>query len=216
MSFQINTYDPERWLETVVRTLREYAENGFHNAVKNNGGDPVGDSVYEVVMEFPSNLDPARELPMDRTIIHFEIDDIVDIVLGFGDNIIRENFNESDYTVHPQEARVHRINFDVGIWASDRSGGTTQRLRAYQVLTNLFHGSRARRGIWNASTEGDGGIEILEFTGGRFLTERTGDIPLYRMIDCQLEIRVYSRTPLGEPEAAVETVVQSPGLSIPI
>jgi hypothetical protein len=215
VSAQIHTYDPENWLESVVRTLREYAEHGFDNAVKDNGGDPVGDTVYEVVMEFPSNLDPARVLPMDRTLIHFEIDDIVDMILGFGDNIIRENFNESDYTVRPQEARVHRINFDVGIWASDRSGGTTQRLRAYQVLANLFHGSRARAALWNASTEGDGGIEILEFTGGRFLTERTGDIPLYRMVDCQLEIRVYSRTPIGEPEAAVETVVQAPGLSIP-
>ena len=212
---QVHTYNPEKWLETAVRALREYAEDGFHNSARNSNGDPVGDSVYEVVMEFPGTEVLARILPLDRTLIHFEIDDVNNFSLGFGSNIFRENFSEDDYTTHPQEARLHRLNFDVGVWASDRSGGTTQRMRAYQVLENLFHGSRASKALWNASTNGDGGIEVLEYTGGRFITERTGDVPLYRVVDCQLEIRIYSRTPIGVPEAAVETVVQAPGLSIP-
>jgi len=197
------TYDPEKWLETAVRSLKAYAESKFDS------------DVYDVIAEFPGTEIDPRKLPLSKTLIHFETDDIVNRVIGFGDNIFRDNFDEDEMTVQPQEAKEHRINFDVGIWSSDRSGGTTARMRAYQILDLLFCGSRARRAIWNATSTGDGGLEIIEYTGGRFVTERVNDIPMYRSVDSQLEIRVYSRTPKGDPEPAVETVGQAPGLTIP-
>jgi hypothetical protein len=214
ITFQVNTYDPENFLVTLKRTLKEYAANGFQNSVKDDQGNSIGLDVYEVVFEFPSTIDVLERVPFDKVLIHFEIDDIVNEVLGFGDNIFRDNFNDIDDTIRPQEGKMHRVNFDVGIWSSDRAGGTTQRLRAYQVLENLFHGARASKALWNASTHGDGGIEILQFTGGRFITERVGDVVTYRSIDGQLEVRVFSRTPMGDPEPAITTSVQLPGLNI--
>jgi hypothetical protein len=197
------TYDPEKWLETSLRSLKDYVEPSFDS------------DVYDVIFEFPGTEVEVQKLPLAKTLVHFEVDDITNRIIGFGDNIFRDNFDEPSSTIRPQEAKEHRINLDVGIWASDRSGGTTSRMRAYQALDLLFCGSRARRAIWDSSSAGDGGIEIIEFTGGRFLTERTGDIPLYRSVDGQLEIRIYSRTPMGAPEPAVETAIQSPGLIVP-
>lgn len=208
------TYDPEQWLVTTVRTLKSYAEAGFDSAVLDNLGNPVGLEAYEVIMEFPGTENEPFKAPFDKTLVHFEIDDINDDELGFGPNIFRDNYDAGTGSVKPQEARKHRINFDVGIWTSDRAGGTTQRMRAYQVLTNLFHGSRARTALWNYSTSGDGGLEILQFTGGRFLTERVDDVPMYRSVDGQLEIRVFSRTPMGVPEPAITEIGQQPGLTI--
>jgi hypothetical protein len=214
VTYQTHTYDPEQWLETLKRTLKEYTATGLEKSVKDDQGNVVGLDVYEVIFEFPATIDMLQRVPFEKVLIHFEIDDIVNEPLGFGDNIFRDNFNDIDDTIRPQEAKMHRVNFDVGIWSSDRSGGTTQRLRAYQVLENLFHGARASKALWNASTHGDGGIEILQYTGGRFITERVGDVVTYRSVDGQLEVRVFSRTPMGEPEPAITTTVQQPGLNI--
>lgn len=214
VTFQTHTYDPENFLVSVKRTLKEYVANGFQESVKDDGGNLVGLDLYEVVFEFPSTIDVLEKAPFDKVLIHFEFDDIVNERLGFGDNIFRDNYDSVTQTIKPQEAKQHRINFDVGIWASDRAGGTTQRMRAYQVLENLFHGAKASKALWNASTHGDGGIEILQFTGGRFITERVGDIVTYRSIDGQLEIRVFSRTPMPDPEPAITNATVNSGLSI--
>ena len=207
-------FNPEDWLETTQRFLKEYATEAFTNAVEDNLGNPSGDQVYDIVMEFPATIEETKKLPLDKTTVHFEFDDIMTEIIGIGDNIFRDNFDLATSTVKPQEARAHRINIDVGIWTSDRAGGLTQRMRAFQVLSNLFAGSRAKKALWNASSNGDGGIEILDYSGGRFLTERIGDIPMYRMVDGQLEIRVYSRTPMPDPEIAIDTVDQAPSLTI--
>jgi hypothetical protein len=207
-------YDPEKWLLTTQRFLKEYVIEAMDNAVLDNLGNPKGDLVYDVVMEFPGTIEETTKLPLDKTTIHFEFDDIRTEIIGFGENIFRDNFDEPTSTIRPQEARAHRMNVDVGIWTSDRAGGLTQRMRAFQVLNNLFAGSRAKKALWNASSNGDGGIEILEYSGGRFITERVGDIPMYRSVDSQLELRVYSRTPMPDPEIAIETLDQAPGLTI--
>lgn len=214
-------YNPEQWLITTQRFLKEYVTTAMDNAVLDNLGNPSGDEIYDVVMEFPATIEATEKLPLDKTIIHFEFDDIRTDILGFGENIFRDNFIADDPSftppqdsIAPQEARVHRINIDVGIWTSDRAGGLTQRMRAFQVLNNIFAGSRAKKAFWNASSNGDGGIEILDYTGGQFITERIGDIPMYRSVDGQLEIRVYSRTLKGDPEPAIETVAQAPDLTI--
>jgi hypothetical protein len=211
---QTHTYNAEKWLETLKRTLKEYAANGFQLSAEDDQGNPIGLDLYEVVFEFPSTIDVLERVPFDKVLIHFEIDDIVNEPFGFGENIFRDNFDDVTDTIRPQEAKMHRVNFDVGIWSSDRSGGTTQRIRAYQVLENLFHGARASKALWNASTHGDGGIEILQFTGGRFITERVGDVVTYRTVDGQLEVRVFSRTPMGDPVPAITDAVITPNLNI--
>lgn len=214
VTLQTHTYDPENFLVSTQRALKEYVANGFHKSVKDDQGNPIGLDLYEIVVEFPSTIDVLERAPFDKVLIHFEFDDIINEPLGFGDNIFRYNFNDTTDTVQPQEAKLHRINFDVGIWSSDRAGGTTQRMRAYQVLENLFHGARASKALWKASTHGDGGIEIIHYTGGRFITERVGDVVTYRTVDSQLEIRVYSRTPIGDPEPAITDAAITPNLSI--
>jgi len=212
---QTNTYNPEIHMESLSRCLKEYAEDGLHASVKNEAGASVGNSVYSVVMEFPGTEISGLKVPLDKTIIHFAIDDVEDRVVGLGDNIFANNHDPIDSTVNPQEARQHVVNFDVGIWSSDRTGGITARLRAQQTLVNLFCGSIAQMRIREATLAGDGCLEILRYSGGNFATERINDVDVYRMMGAELVIRVFSRTPvLDEPLPAIESIVQVPGLTI--
>lgn len=207
-------YDPERWLESLLRALKNYTEVHLDESVLDDVGDPVGLSVYEVHMEFPGSDVDAGLVPLTRTLIHFAVDDIAEKNVGFGDNVFNYNYDEVTQDTYPQEAAEHRINFDVGIWSSDRSGGTTARARARQVLRILFTGPMAAERLRSETDDGDGGLQILTFGGGRFVTERVNDIDVYRMVDAQLEIRVYSRTPLPAPSPAIEEIGQQPGLTI--
>lgn len=201
------TYNPEIWMESLVRTLQAYVQQGFDNAVRDNNGDPVGLEVYNIIMEFPGeSIDNVKTLPLKKTIVHFEIDDPQTRVVGFGDNIFNDNFDEVESTVKPQEARLHTVNFDVGIWSTDTTGGTTARMRAYQILNSLFSGSQATAALRAFSDGGDGPIDILSFAGGSFATERVNDINVYRTIGAELEVRVFSRTLLPPAEPAITGV----------
>ena len=212
---QTNTYDPEIHMESLSRCLKEYAEDGFKNAIVDEGNNPSGDEVYDIVMEFPGTQIVSMKVPLAKTIIHFAIDDIEDRVVGLGNNVFENNYDPIGETVNPQEARMHMVNFDVGIWSSDRSGGVTSRLRAQQILINLFLGSIAQARIREATHGGDGCLEILRYTGGNFATERINDVDVYRMMGAELVIRVFSRTPINDqPLPAIEEVVQVPGLTI--
>lgn len=196
-------YDPEHWLETTVRGISDY--------VKNN----INTRIYDVIMEFPGTLLDAKTLPLSKTIIHFELDDMPEKPLGMGDNIGALNYDAETQTVNPQEAGEHMLNFDVGVWASDASGGTTQRLKARQMLSFLFRGSQAFQKMKAATDNGDGFIEIIRFTGGSFTTENVNDQRLYRLIGCSLEVRVFSRTPLLDTAGpAIEEILQAPNLTI--
>jgi hypothetical protein len=199
------TYDPEDWLITTVRTLKSYVVDTI-NAPK----------VYDVVMEFPGAQIDAEKLPISKTIIHFELDAVTELPVGFGDTPMVWNYNAAAFSVQPQWAHVHRMNFDVGIWASDKSGGTTQRMRARQWLTRLFQLPEGAERLRKYSDAGDGVIEVLSFSGGRFLQDTANDVRQYRMVDGTLEIRVYSRTPLDDSEVApaIEEIDQAPGLTI--
>jgi len=213
-------YNPEQFVETTVRALKDYAEDGFSKSVRDGSDNPVGDEIYQIVMEFPSTEDITSLVPMGKTIIHFEVDALQNITIGFGDNVFKSNYDAVLGEMNPQESAEHRFNFDVGIWTSDRAGGITSRLRAYQVLRNLFHGGLAFERC-KAATAGrddqgeyDGALEILDFTGGRFITDRVNDVNVYRLIDCALTIRVYSRTPLDVPVMTIEEIDQDENLSI--
>lgn len=219
----ITKYNPEDWLETLTRAINDYAEEGFKNSVLDPDNNPVGDSVYDVVMEFPSTEDILKRVPLKKTLIHFEIDNIENLQLGFsgrGETIVKWNYDPALQQVIPQEGVEHRVNFDVGIWTSDRAGGKTQRLRAYQNLIRLFQGMLAFDDLKDATTRTDAGnfdgaLEIYNFTSGRFLTELVNDVVLYRMIDCTLVIRCYSRTsPIRQPIPTIEEIFQDPELII--
>ena len=201
---QTNTYDPEQWLVSTTRALKEFVDNAFNAA-------------YEVIMEFPSTDTVMKYVPLEKTLIHFEIDDVHGRPLGFGANIGTTNYDETNpgsETVRPQEARLHTINFDVGVWSSDRSGGTTARLRAQQTLSDLFIGKRAQDALDAAVKDGDGRIEILRYEGGRSLTDRINDVDVYRMTGATLEVRVFSRTKLGPLEAPITDILTDENLDI--
>lgn len=191
------TYDPEHWLESATRAIKEYAENNL-------------DETYKVIMEFPSS-DTLNELvPLEKTIIHFEIDAIEDRLLGLGESFIF-TYDATAHTTLQQSVGIHLINFDVGVWASAKSGGSTSRLRAKQALTEMFQGKQAQDNLDAAASTGDGRIEILNYTGGRFLTDRINDVDVYRMIDCSMDVRVFSRTPTPPAVSApaLEEILQN-------
>ena len=219
----ITKFDPELWLETLTRGIESYTEEGFKNSVLDASNNAVGDEVYDIVMEFPSTDEILKRVPLKKTLIHFEIDTIEDLVLGFSgreQTIVKSTYDAGTATIVQQEGVEHRVNFDVGIWTSDRAGGKTARLRAYQNLIRLFQGKLAFDDLRDATTKTDGGefdgcLEIYNFTGGRFLVESVNDINLYRLVDCQLVIRCYSRTsPLRPPLPSIEEIFQDPDLII--
>lgn len=196
------TYDPERWLETCVREIKDYALSGFNDT-------------YDVVMEFPGPAMDRSDMPLSKTVVHFEIDDMLERELGLGLNVFADNYDEATKTSNPQYARMHVLNFDVGIWASAKSGGITSRMRAKQVLEELFGSTPGQLKLREISDGGDGCVEIISFTGGRFIVDTINDVPIYRMIDGTLTVRVYSRTKLSDtPGPTIEEIDQAPNLTI--
>jgi len=202
----VTKFDPEKWMETTMRCLKEYAQENFNTRI------------YDIVMEFPGSLVDSSKLPLKKTIIHFELDALDSGPLGFGDGIGVENYDPAAQTINPQYVTVNVLTFDVGIWASDKSGGTTSRARVRQQLEFLFgvNGGGSER-LYEFSAAEDGGLEVVQFTGGRFVMDTAAhDFRLYRMVDCQLEIRVFSRSPI-DPDGSgptIEEIDQAPNLTI--
>lgn len=216
-------FDPEIWLSSVTRCLKDYVVDRLNEDVLDETQNPVGvydpdtnpDGIYEVVMEFPADIGMRTKVHLPRTVIHFEVDNITSMPVGIGRVIGENNYDSGSQTVNDQEAFKHLLNIDVGIWTSDKAGGTTARTRAYERLASLFHGALAQEAIDLATNGGDGRLEIMGYTGGRFLTENINDVVTYRMVDGTLELRVFSRTPLSVISApTIEEITQAPGLSI--
>lgn len=189
---QTNVFNPDDWLLSTTRAIKEYAQSMFNSS-------------YEIIMEFPSTNAMQKRMPISKTIVHFEIDAIDERPIGFGGVFGNYNYDSGAKVSKLQEAGLHVINFDCGAWASDRSGGTTSRMRVKQILTLLFQGMLAQQRLDDAASVGDGRIEIVNFTGGRFLTDTINDVDVYRLTDCSLDLRVYSRTPLALA-TTIETV----------
>ena len=201
----VTKFDPEKWLETCVRGIKDYALEAF---------DP---DVYEIIMEWPGAELDSREAPWDKTIIHFSIDTQDDVILGMGDDPLEWNYSAPEQAVFPQWGAAHVINFDVGTWATDKSGGTTSRMRVKQHLYNLFGYPNSVQALRAATDNSDGAVEILNFTGGHDTIDSTAnDIRVYRTVDCSLEVRVFSRTPLpSQSGPAIEEILQDQsGLTI--
>jgi hypothetical protein len=188
-------YVPEDWLESSVRVLKEYLEDEFDKSVYDNDTFR-GLAVYEIIPEFPGPSIDIRKMPMHKTIIHFEIDDIRSSLIGMGDNVFAWTVDETTGIGTAREAQQHLLNIDVGIWASDASGGVTSRLRAKQILQNALGGARGITNLRAFSDGGDGKLEIMSFSGGHFIPDRINDMAVYLMVNCTLIIRVFSRSPL--------------------
>lgn len=198
----MTNFVPEKWLETAVRGIKDYVEANLNTRI------------YEVVMEFPGASLDASKMPLRKTLIHFEIDSSVDSVVGLSPNPMVENYVANE-GVYPQWGGVHVLNFDVGIWASDDSGGTTARMRARQELQRLFGFGSSIDALRAATDGGDGCVEIVRYSGGNFAVDSIGDVRVYRSVNAELEVRVYSRTPIpSEAGPAIEEVIQAPNLSI--
>lgn len=212
------TYDPENWLESTFREIKAYTEAGFQLAVLDSNNNPAGLDFYEVVMEFPGPALDDLGVPLAKTVIHFEIDDSGDMPLGFESSPMVDNWTDGGVnpdTVNPQWAGMHVINFDVGVWSSAQSGGTTSRMRAKEILYDLFGAPSGKINFHAFTDGGDGRVEILSFTGGRGIRDTIADSPVYRLIDSQLVVRVYSRTKtVATPGPAIETIDQDPNLEV--
>ena len=177
-------FSPDRWLETTVRGIKDYVR------------DRVNTNIYDVVMEYPDLLSAESTVPHGKTMIHFEIDMIDTEQLGFSgafDGAWVHEYSVDTGDVTPKYAARHLVNFDVGIWSWDRSGGITARLRARQLLHTILGLPQSGVSLRDATDGGDGGIQVMSFTGGRFITDRINDVPTYRMVDSNLNVLVFSR-----------------------
>lgn len=204
---------PEEWLESTIRCVVDYTKERLAEFLD------IGDAetVYDVIPEFPGPMLDSRDrkVPLEEQIIHFEVDDISEQILGFGHNVFNDNYDATNHTVQPQEAGIAVIDFDVGIWTSDRVGGTSARAETRRMLSQIFNGPAALERFRSESNGGDGGIEIVGYSGGRFATDKVNDVIVYRTVDGKLVVKVFSRTP--KPSATVPTIEeigQSSGLTI--
>lgn len=199
------TYDPDNWLVSLQRTIKEFLQ------------DALDENLWQIVMDFPESDDLPHLLGEDKILVHLAVDDIENHKLGYGDDVISivENPPEGPPpapagTVDESEGHMHIVNFDVGIWAYDKSGGVTLRLETYQMLTSLLHGARAYQ-TFKDETEG---VEILRFNGGRWVTDRVGGTRVFRTVDSELVVRVYSRKLTVDAASLIDEIVQEPGLTI--
>lgn len=185
----IQAVDPENWTLTFFRALKVYVESN------------VQSEIYDVRFGFPAQSEIVDFLPLGKTIIHFEVDDVDPQKFGFGQNIVDADEDEASGTTREFEAQCFVVNMDVGIWTSARAGGTTARLVAFQKLHDLFTGPE--RFVWIREYLG---IEILELTGGSFIVEEIGDIAMFRVAGLTLRLRIYARN-VRQPVTYIEEAI---------
>lgn len=174
----MSTYTPDNWVTGFFRALASYIET------------EMDDDVYDVVMSYPSVEELQKKMPQQKVVVHFDIADPGNGFLGLGENVVDAEYFEPDGTIIEWEAHKHDIVMDVGIWASIPAGGPSARMVAYEDMSKLFTGPHARE-VCMAETDG---VELLGFTGGRNITDKIGDIDVFRMVDVELRLRVFSRT----------------------
>jgi hypothetical protein len=181
----------------------------FFRALASYVETAMDSDVYDVVMSYPSVDELQSKMPHDKVIVHFDIADPDLRFFGLGDNVVNQEYDDVAGTIVEWEAHQHHVTLDVGIWASIPAGGPSARMVAYEDMAKLFIGSAAR----DACMEATQGVEILSFTGGRNITDNVGDIDVFRMVDIELRVRVFSRkkTPAT---TYVEQANQDPGLTI--
>jgi hypothetical protein len=181
----------------------------FFRSLKDYLEDNLDTDIYDLVMSYPSVDTLQKKMPEPQVIIHFDIADPNQVFFGLGENLVNNEYQEPAGTVVEWEAHMHEITMDVGIWSSIPAGGPSGRMTAYEDLAKLFTGPHARDALMTATN----GIELLHFAGGRNITDNIGDIDVFRMVDVELRLRVFSRTKLPAVPY-IHSADQDPGLTI--
>lgn len=213
----MTTFDAQKWVTTMQRSLKDYILAEVDASVSDNAvptPNNVGSDVFDVVFDYPPSAAGATDADLAKTIIHLEIDDIENIPLGIGRNVVADVYTAGDIdtaaTLVEREAHCHKVNFDVGVWASDTSGGSTSRLLAYEILDKIFTGDMARVKCMSTTQ----GVEIISFQGGRFVIDTLNDVRVFRIVGSELVVRVYSRKD-GNTLIVPDEISQNPLLTIP-
>lgn len=193
---QSNTFQPGVWLTSLFRALKEYVE------------DNLNLDAYDVVFDYAPAEVTAKKLPLQKSVIHFAVDDIQNPAIGYGATVLE--ITETN-TLTESELLAHVLNFDVGMWASAQTGGTSARLVVYQHLVRLFQGKAAYDRCYQATE----GVEIISFNGGRFILDRINDLEIYRIVGAELIVKCYSaETGALESGYTPYTIEQDPELTI--
>lgn len=195
------TFNPDRWMSSMM--------DEFENQVKLRVIAYMGgaeDAIEILLDHFASDGRPdVPELlsTMDKTIIHFTIDANDNKPLGFGRQVVDgdELVTVDDGTFLTEYmGRIHTVNFDVGVVATDQAGGASARYRAYEMLDYIFNGVDNKR-LFETNT---GGIEIISFDAGRFAKDTINDVRAFRIVGAELVVRVYSRDVASDPVILVD------------
>src|SRR4051812_28583735 len=103
------------WLVSVFAALTDYISGEIDDAIKDDLDASVGLDVYKVVMDFPTSDEVPENAQLEKTIIHFAIDDIDNKRLGFGESFVSAEIVDPTLldagTITNHEAQWHEINF---------------------------------------------------------------------------------------------------------
>jgi len=188
----VTVLDATNWLVTTKRAIGEYVQ-GVLDADSRFAG------FTSVEMSFPDTSNWTKTTPLDRVIVHFEIDDEQEPTLGFGIPGVG-TFDSLAGTESFAEAVRHLVNFDVGVWVSAEMGGDTKRMEVRQALKDIF-ATQTGREAFRVATEG---VRAVSFDGGSDVLDRVNDVPLWRTHSMTLVVEVYSKH------------VQQPSVTVPL
>lgn len=200
----MSTYDPDNWLVSLTRGIGEYVVT------------VLDDPDTDVEMDFPDTRNMEKLNPLPRALIHFTQDNTSHPVLGFGMPGVSDVTTNEDDPEAPFdeatfiEAAQHLVNFDVGVWVSAESGGSTKRMELQQALAAIFATAGGRK-AFNLAV----GVNIIGFDGGRNVLDRINDVPVWRTTESTLVVRAFSRhapdspTPVGTPQLGGGLVIQT-------
>jgi hypothetical protein len=195
----IYQFDPIDWLVSVTRALEDYIKAALDL------------DFYEVEMSYPDPEQLVKPNPAQKVLVHVERDDVSSPEWAFGVQGVDE-WSDPEHlsgTFRVLEAHRRVVNFDIGVWATADAGGETMRMRAVQLLHDLF-GPNGSRQAFNFDT---GGITVTSFDGGSDVTDRISDVPVWRTIDMTLVLEVFSKS-TPEPLVVPESFDQTPTLDI--
>lgn len=182
----LQQYDPTTPISSAFRALHDYVSVKMP-VYASDFADPDLRSkrIYDLVMEFPG-ASVLKYMPLPRTLIHFALDDMESPRVGFGSESIIDLYDEDTGIIRGYEPTWDVLNFDVGVWATDRSGGVSSRLEAIEYLRELFNSNSARIQLFQET----GGVNVTRWSGGRNAQDTINDIDVYRYVGATLEIRL--------------------------
>ena len=192
-------YDESDYLTTTLRSIGAYVTDQLH------ANSEIGD-VVDVEMSFPDTRIWTKTTPLERALVHFELDNDPEMRLGFGVPTTQDDVGDATTL---SEAAIHEMNFDVGIWTSAQSGGVTKRSQLRQALYAIF-GPASSRQEFTAQT----GIVVKSYGGGSDVLDRINDVPIYRTAAITLIASVFSKHVYASDVSLITDYEQQEELSI--